>query len=116
MLLVVLTVLAISSVAPATSHAGYYHVDNCYNGDGTGNAGNWSNAFFNDSSRFMWNNACTLGYGMRLVFTGNGGAPALARLPGSAQIEVAGADHFYDGREDEVLRWVRGFLDKALRR
>jgi hypothetical protein len=76
LLLTVLTVLTISSAAPATSHAGYYDVDNCYNGDGTGNPGSWSNAFFNDSSRFMWNNACTLGYGMRLVFTGNGGAPA----------------------------------------
>lgn len=43
-------------------------------------------------------------------------AAVLARLPRSAQIEVAGADHFFNGREDEMIRWVRGFLDKALGR
>lgn len=46
----------------------------------------------------------------------SGRAAVLARLPGSAQIEVAGADHFYNGKEDEMLRWVRGFLDRALAR
>jgi pimeloyl-ACP methyl ester carboxylesterase len=51
-----------------------------------------------------------------VLASASGRAAVLARLPGSAQIEVAGADHFYNGREDEMLRWVRGFLDKALRR
>jgi len=41
-------------------------------------------------------------------------AEVLAKLPRSAQIQVTGANHFFEGREDEMVRWVRGFLDKAL--
>jgi pimeloyl-ACP methyl ester carboxylesterase len=42
-------------------------------------------------------------------------AAALRTIRGSAQIEVAGADHFFAGREDELVRQVRLFLDKRLR-
>jgi pimeloyl-ACP methyl ester carboxylesterase len=36
-------------------------------------------------------------------------------LRGSAQIEVADADHFFDGREKELVAHVRMFLDRALK-
>jgi pimeloyl-ACP methyl ester carboxylesterase len=39
-------------------------------------------------------------------------AAALARLKGSAQIEVAGADHYFAGSEAELVRHVRRFLDR----
>jgi dienelactone hydrolase len=42
-------------------------------------------------------------------------AAALRTIRGSAQVEVAGADHFFAGREDELVRQVRLFLDKRLR-
>jgi pimeloyl-ACP methyl ester carboxylesterase len=42
-------------------------------------------------------------------------AAALRTIRGSAQVEVAGADHFFAGREDELVRQVRVFLDKRLR-
>lgn len=41
-------------------------------------------------------------------------AAVLQRLRGSAQIQIAGADHFFDGHENTMLRWVREFLDRAL--
>jgi pimeloyl-ACP methyl ester carboxylesterase len=42
-------------------------------------------------------------------------AETLRRLRGSAQIEVAGADHFFAGHEAELVRKVKRFLDQKLR-
>jgi pimeloyl-ACP methyl ester carboxylesterase len=39
----------------------------------------------------------------------------LRRLKGSAQIEVAGADHYFAGKEDELVKQVRQFLDRRFR-
>jgi len=36
-------------------------------------------------------------------------------LKGSAQIEVPGADHYFAGRESELVKQVRQFLDRRLR-
>ena len=36
---------------------------------------------------------------------------ALQRLPGSRQSVIAGADHFYTGREDKLAGAIRGFID-----
>jgi alpha-beta hydrolase superfamily lysophospholipase len=38
----------------------------------------------------------------------------LRKVPGSAQIMVPGAKHFFEGREDELVKIVTGFLDKSL--
>ncbi|MEK7875731.1 MAG: DUF3530 family protein [Pseudomonadota bacterium] len=42
-------------------------------------------------------------------------ANALRTLRGSAQIEVAGADHYFGGSESELVRRVRQFLDQKFR-
>ena len=42
-------------------------------------------------------------------------ARALKTVRGSAQSRVAGADHFFAGRERELLRQVQLFLDRILR-
>lgn len=42
-------------------------------------------------------------------------ANVLKTLKGSAQIEVAGADHYFTGRESELTRQVRQFLDLRLK-
>jgi pimeloyl-ACP methyl ester carboxylesterase len=42
-------------------------------------------------------------------------AAVLMKLKGSAQIEVAGADHFFAGMENELTRQVRLFLDLRLK-
>jgi alpha-beta hydrolase superfamily lysophospholipase len=42
-------------------------------------------------------------------------AGALARIKGAAQIQVAGADHFFAGRESELVKQVRQFLDLRLK-
>ena len=42
-------------------------------------------------------------------------ARAIARLKGSAQIEVPAADHYFTGRETELAQRVRQFLDRTLR-
>jgi dienelactone hydrolase len=42
-------------------------------------------------------------------------AGLLRTIRGSAQVEVAGADHFFTGREDELVRQVRLFLDRRLK-
>ncbi|MCI3950971.1 MAG: hypothetical protein K0R53_468, partial [Burkholderiales bacterium] len=34
---------------------------------------------------------------------------------GSAQAQIADADHFFNGRESELVRHVRMFLDRTLR-
>ena len=35
------------------------------------------------------------------------------RIPGSAQVEVAEAKHFFEDKEEELLRIVVTFLDKS---
>ena len=45
----------------------------------------------------------------------NARAAVLKTLKGSAQIEVAGADHFFAGHEGELVRQVKQFLDLRLR-
>lgn len=42
-------------------------------------------------------------------------AAAIRRIRGSGQIEVAGADHFFTGLENELIRQVRLFLDRRLK-
>jgi pimeloyl-ACP methyl ester carboxylesterase len=42
-------------------------------------------------------------------------AAALRLLKGSAQIEVAGADHYFAGNERELVRQVRQFLDQKFK-
>ena len=42
-------------------------------------------------------------------------AAVLKTLRGSAQIEVAGADHYFTGRESELTRQVKQFLDLRLK-
>jgi pimeloyl-ACP methyl ester carboxylesterase len=41
-------------------------------------------------------------------------AAVLGKLPGSAQVQVSGADHFFNDREAQLLQWVTRFLDRAL--
>ena len=42
-------------------------------------------------------------------------AEAIKRVRGSAQISVAGADHYFNGMESELVRHVKRFLDNAMR-
>ena len=42
-------------------------------------------------------------------------AGAIQHIRGSGQMQVAGADHFFTGMEDELLRQVRLFLDRRLK-
>jgi len=42
-------------------------------------------------------------------------AGVLKSIRGSAQVEVTGADHFFAGREDELVRQVKLFLDRRFR-
>jgi alpha/beta superfamily hydrolase len=42
-------------------------------------------------------------------------AAVLKTLKGSAQIEVAGADHFFAGHEGELVKQVRQYLDQRLK-
>lgn len=42
-------------------------------------------------------------------------AEAISRVRGSAQIQVGGADHFFNGQEAELVRHIRQFLDQKLR-
>lgn len=42
-------------------------------------------------------------------------ADAIKRVRGSAQISVAGADHYFTGMESELVRHVKRFLDNATR-
>lgn len=42
-------------------------------------------------------------------------AAILKTLKGSAQIEVAGADHYFAGSEPELLKQIRQFLDQKFR-
>jgi predicted alpha/beta-hydrolase family hydrolase len=41
-------------------------------------------------------------------------AAAIRGIRGSAQVEVPGADHFFNGREGDLVRQVRLFLDRRL--
>ena len=43
-------------------------------------------------------------------------ASTLKRLHGSAQVQIAGADHFFQGKESEMVGWVKEFLDRVLGR
>ena len=36
----------------------------------------------------------------------------LEKIPGSRQASIAGADHFYNGKEDELARLIAGFAEK----
>lgn len=38
----------------------------------------------------------------------------IEKIAGSRQVVVAGAEHFFEGRQDELVREVTGFLDAAL--
>lgn len=40
-------------------------------------------------------------------------AKQLARHPGSGQVMVPGAKHFFEGKEDELVKIVAGFLDRS---
>ena len=40
----------------------------------------------------------------------------LRKVPGSRQVMVPGAKHFFEGREDELVKIVTGFLDSNLSR
>jgi pimeloyl-ACP methyl ester carboxylesterase len=40
----------------------------------------------------------------------------IARIPGSQQVVVKNAQHFFEGRDDELARVIVGFLDHAFRR
>lgn len=42
-------------------------------------------------------------------------AAELQKVRGSAQIQVAGADHFFNGQETDLVRNVRQFLDRQFR-
>lgn len=42
-------------------------------------------------------------------------AAAIQKIRGSAQVEVPGADHFFNGLDAELTRQVRQFLDRRLR-
>jgi acetyl esterase/lipase len=39
----------------------------------------------------------------------------LAKVPGSAQVMVPGAKHFFERQEDELVKIVAGFLDKTFK-
>lgn len=40
-------------------------------------------------------------------------AKQLAQHPGSGQVMVPGAKHFFEGKEDELVKIVAGFLDRS---
>jgi alpha/beta superfamily hydrolase len=42
-------------------------------------------------------------------------AAEIRNLRGSGQVQVAGAEHFFAGNEDELVKQVRLFLDRRLR-
>lgn len=43
-------------------------------------------------------------------------AQVLRKLRGSAQIEAPGADHVFSGKDSELVKYVRTFLDRTLKR
>lgn len=43
-------------------------------------------------------------------------AEALRRLPASSQVQVSGADHFFIDHEQQLIQWVRRFLDRVISR
>ena len=43
-----------------------------------------------------------------------GRSQVLGRLPGSAQVQVSGADHFFNDREAQLVQSVTRFLDRSL--
>ena len=42
-------------------------------------------------------------------------AAALTKVKGSGQVQIGGADHFFGGREAELVKQVRLFLDRRLK-
>ena len=42
-------------------------------------------------------------------------ADAIKHIRGSGQVSVAGADHYFNGTESELIRHVKRFLDNATR-
>ena len=40
----------------------------------------------------------------------------IAQVPGSQQVMIAGAKHFFEGREDELVKIVTGFLDQTFQK
>lgn len=42
-------------------------------------------------------------------------AAAIQAVRGSAQVEVSGADHFFAGKDEDLVRHVRMFLDRRLK-
>jgi alpha/beta superfamily hydrolase len=43
-------------------------------------------------------------------------AETLRAIPASSQVQVSGANHFFNDHEDQLLQWVRRFLDRTLAR
>jgi pimeloyl-ACP methyl ester carboxylesterase len=41
-------------------------------------------------------------------------AETLRAIRGSSQVEVSGADHFFHEHEDQLLQWIRRFLERKL--
>jgi alpha-beta hydrolase superfamily lysophospholipase len=46
--------------------------------------------------------------------TADARAKAISRITGSGQVEVAGSDHYFNGKEAELARQVKLFLDQRL--
>lgn len=43
-------------------------------------------------------------------------AQAIKKIKGSAQIMASGADHFFNGQDEVLVKYVKSFLDKSLKR
>jgi pimeloyl-ACP methyl ester carboxylesterase len=43
-----------------------------------------------------------------------GRAETLRGIPASSQVQVSGANHFFNDHENQLLQWVRRFLDRTL--
>jgi len=43
-------------------------------------------------------------------------AQVIKKIKGSAQIMASGADHFFNGQDDALVKYVKSFLDQALKR
>jgi len=51
----------------------------------------------------------------QVLKTADARAKAISRVKGSAQVEVAGSDHYFNGKEAELARQVKLFLDRRLK-
>ena len=43
-------------------------------------------------------------------------AQAIKKIKGSAQIMASEADHFFNGQDDTLVKYVKSFLDRSLKR